>query len=227
MAVANEAKGGSMEMQTVTTQVASGKMLVHPLVVRITHWINVFAMLVMIFSGWRIYNASPIFAFKFPVDLTLGGWLGGALQWHFAAMWVLAGNGIAYLLYGLFAGHFKANFLPLTPRAVWHEFRNALRGRISHELGVYNAVQRAAYVGVICVIVALVLSGLVVWKPVQFPALGALMGDFEGARVVHFIAMSLVVLFILVHVVMVALVPRTFLPMLTGRVEAAPHAQGD
>ena len=86
----------------------------------------------MIFSGWRIYNASPIFPFKFPVDLTLGGWLGGALQWHFAAMWVLALNGLAYLLYGLFAGHFKANFLPLPPRAVFNEFKNALRGRISH-----------------------------------------------------------------------------------------------
>ena len=56
----------------------SGKILIHPLLVRITHWINVVAMLIMIFSGWRIYNASPLFSFKFPVDLTLGGWLGGA-----------------------------------------------------------------------------------------------------------------------------------------------------
>ena len=205
---------------------AGGKILVHPMLVRITHWINVIAMLVMIFSGWRIYNASPIFNFKFPGGVTLGGWLGGALQWHFAAMWVLALNGLAYLLYGIFAGHFKANFLPLTPRAVWGEFRNALRGRIAHELGVYNAVQRAAYVGVMAVIVLLVLSGLAIWKPVQFQELAALMGGFEGARVVHFVAMSLVVLFILVHVCMVALVPRTFLPMLTGHAKAAPHGHG-
>ena len=205
---------------------SGGKILVHPLVVRITHWINVFAMLIMIFSGWRIYNASPLFDFKFPVDLTLGGWLAGALQWHFAAMWVLALNGLAYLLYGIFGGHFKANFLPLAPRAVWHEFRNALRGRISHELGVYNAVQRAAYAGVICVIVVLVLSGLVLWKPVQFQELGALMGDFEGARLLHFFAMALVVLFIFVHVVMVALVPRTFLPMLTGHAKTISHGNG-
>jgi len=215
-------------MTTQKNQLAerAGNILVHPLAVRITHWVNVIAMLIMIFSGWRIYNASPIFPFKFPVDLTLGGWLGGALQWHFAAMWVLALNGLAYLLYGLFAGHFKANFLPLTPRAVFNEFKNALRGRISHEIGVYNAVQRAAYVGVIGVIVVLVLSGLVIWKPVQFQELGAIMGGFEGARIVHFFAMAAVVLFILVHVVMVALVPRTFLPMLTGHAKTTSDGHG-
>ena len=215
-------------MTTQKNQLAerAGNILVHPLAVRITHWVNVIAMLIMIFSGWRIYNASPIFPFKFPVDLTLGGWLGGALQWHFAAMWVLALNGLAYLLYGLFAGHFKANFLPLTPRAVFNEFKNALRGRISHEIGVYNAVQRAAYVGVIGVIVVLVLSGLVIWKPVQFQELGAIMGGFEGARILHFFAMAAVVLFILVHVVMVALVPRTFLPMLTGHAKTTSDGHG-
>ena len=203
----------------------NGKILVHTLVVRITHWINVIAILIMIFSGWRIYNAAPLFDFKFPRDLTLGGWLGGALQWHFAAMWLLVLNGLAYLLYGIFAGHFKSSFLPLTPQSVWHEFKSALRGRISHELGVYNAVQRAAYIGVICVIVALVLSGLAIWKPVQFQEIAALMGGYEGARLVHFVAMALVVLFIIVHVVMVALVPRTFLPMLTGHAKRPEHGQ--
>ena len=215
-----------MTTQTDARDGESRKVLVHPLVVRITHWINVIAMLTMIFSGWRIYNASPIFSFKFPVDLTLGGWLGGALQWHFAAMWVLAFNGLAYLTYGILAGHFKSNFLPLTPRAVFNEFKNALRGRISHQLGVYNAVQRAAYVGVIGLIIVLVLSGLVIWKPVQLQELGAVMGGFEGARILHFFAMALVVLFILVHVAMVALVPRTFLPMLTGHAKASPHEHG-
>jgi thiosulfate reductase cytochrome b subunit len=205
---------------------ANGSMLVHPLVVRITHWINVLAMSIMILSGWRIYNASPLFGFRFPRDLTLGGWLGGALQWHFAAMWILALNGIAYLAYGLLRGHFKASFLPLSPRSVWQEFRNALRGSITHELGVYNAVQRAAYVGVIGVIVALVLSGLAIWKPVQFQELAALMGGFEGARWVHFIAMSLVAAFILVHITMVALVPRTFLPMLTGHAKTSAVRHG-
>ena len=73
---------------------------IHPLIVRITHWVNAFAILIMVVSGWRIYNASPLFDFKFPTYLTLGGWLAGALQWHFAAMWLLAVNGLVYLAYG-------------------------------------------------------------------------------------------------------------------------------
>jgi thiosulfate reductase cytochrome b subunit len=214
-----------MADQTDAAGAAGGKIPVHSLPVRITHWINVLAMLIMIASGWRIYNASPLFDFKFPRDLTLGGWLGGALQWHFAAMWLLALNGLVYLSYGVLSRHFKSNFLPLTPQSVWREFRKALRGRVAHELGVYNAVQRAAYIGVIVVIIALVLSGLAIWKPVQFQELAALMGGYEGARIVHFAAMTLVVLFILVHVAMVALVPRTFLPMLTGYAKRPEHGQ--
>ena len=196
---------------------------IHPVLVRVTHWVNVFAMLIMVTSGWRIYNASPSFDFKFPRDLTLGGWLGGALQWHFAAMWILVLNGLVYLAYGIISRHFKSNFLPLTPKAVLNEFGNALRGKISHELGVYNAVQRAAYVGVIAVIVVLVLSGLAIWKPVQFQELAALMGGFDGARVVHFVAMALVVAFVAIHVLMVALVPSTLLPMFTGRASTTTH----
>ncbi len=205
-----------MADQTDAAVAAGGRMLVHPLLVRITHWVNVFAMLIMIASGWRIYNAAPLFDFKFPRELTLGGWLAGALQWHFAAMWLLALNGLVYLSYGILSRHFRSSFLPVTPQAVWREFSNALHGRIAHELGVYNAVQRTAYIGVIGVIIALILSGLAIWKPVQFQELAALMGGYEGARVVHFVAMTLMVLFIVVHVAMVALVPRTFLPMLTG-----------
>src|SRR5947199_9539741 len=95
------------------TQGVEGKVLVHPRTVRITHWINVIAMLVMILSGWRIYNASPLFDFRFPRDITLGGWLGGALLWHFAAMWVLVVNGLVYVLHGIFAGHYRRDFLPI------------------------------------------------------------------------------------------------------------------
>ncbi len=214
-----------MTDQTDVAAAAGRRMPVHSLLVRITHWVNVFAMLIMIASGWRIYNASPLFDFKFPRDLTLGGWLAGALQWHFAAMWLLALNGLVYLAYGVLSRHFKSSFLPLTPQSVWREFSNALRGRIAHELGVYNAVQRTAYLGVIGVIIVLVLSGLAIWKPVQFQELAALMGGYEGARIVHFVGMTLVVLFILVHVAMVALVPRTFLPMLTGTAKRPEHGQ--
>src|SRR5712691_466795 len=193
------------------------KKTIHPLPVRITHWINAIAILIMILSGWAIYDASPLFSFEIPYGITLGGWLAGALQWHFAAMWLLVLNGLFYVCYGIVSGHFKSSFLPVTPRSVWREFKSALRGQISHELGVYNAVQRAAYIGVLCVGAVLVLSGLAIWKPVQFQEIAALMGGYEGARLVHFIAMALVVFIALVHIVMVILVPRTFPTIITGR----------
>jgi len=193
---------------------------VHPLVVRITHWVNALAILVMVMSGWKIYNASPLFDFSFPGDLTLGGWLGGALQWHFAAMWLLALNGMIYLAYGILSGHLRRRMFPITSRAMIHDVFNALRGRLAHDdLSVYNAAQKAAYLGVILLAIGLIFSGLAIWKPVQFYALASLMGDYEGARLVHFICMTGIVLFVLVHVAMVVLVPKTFLTMITGRLK--------
>jgi thiosulfate reductase cytochrome b subunit len=192
---------------------------VHPLVVRITHWINALAILVMVASGWRIYNASPLFeSFTFPEALTLGGWLAGALQWHFAAMWLLALNGLVYVVYGIVSGHFRRKLLPVSPGAVLHDMSQALRGRLAHnDLSVYNAAQRAAYLVLILALVVMILSGLAIWKPVQLQELATLMGGYEGARLLHFFAMSLVVFIVVVHVVMVALVPRTFPTMITGR----------
>ena len=195
---------------------------VHPLVVRITHWINVIAVLLMVTSGWAIYNASPLFGFSFPDQVTLGGWLAGALQWHFAAMWLFAVNGLVYLSYGLLSGHFRRKLLPVSPRAVLHDVAAALKGKLAHEdLSVYNAAQRAAYLALIVALVALVLSGLSIWKPVQLYWLASLMGDYEGARLLHFFAMAAVVVIVIVHVVMVAVVPRTFPSMITGRVRRA------
>ncbi|MBI4205949.1 MAG: cytochrome b/b6 domain-containing protein [Betaproteobacteria bacterium] len=201
---------------------------VHPLLVRITHWINVLAVLIMVLSGWRIYNASPLFGFKFPSDWTLGGWLAGALQWHFAALWLLVINGLVYISYGVLSGHFRRKLLPVTPRAVLRDVGEALRGKLAHDdLRVYNAAQRAAYLGAIVLAVVLVLSGLAIWKPVQFQELAALMGDYEGARYVHFLAMVALLLFVVVHVAMVALVPRTLPAMLTGRARVPATAKGE
>ncbi len=191
---------------------------VHPLVVRVTHWINAFAILIMVASGWRIYNASPLFPFRFPNELTLGGWLAGALQWHFAALWLLVLNGIVYVGYGILSGHFRRKLFPLTPRAVLNDVLAALRGKLAHDdLAVYNAAQRAAYLAIILCLAVLVLSGLAIWKPVQLQELAALMGGYEGARLVHFFAMALMVFIALVHIVMVILVPRTFPTIITGR----------
>lgn len=203
----------------VTESLLPGSVIrVHPLTVRVTHWINVTAVFVMTASGWRIYNASPLFPFRFPADITLGGWLAGALQWHFAAMWLLVGNGLIYAGYGLFSGHYRHSFLPITPHSLRRAIADTVHGRVSHSVGEYNALQRMAYLGVIAMVVLVVLSGLVIWKPVQFQALGALMGDYPGARLVHFFSMAAIVLFVVVHTVMALLVPRTFVSMWTGRV---------
>jgi thiosulfate reductase cytochrome b subunit len=195
---------------------------VHPLLVRLTHWINALAVLMMITSGWQIYNASPLFQFTFPDAITLGGWLAGALQWHFAAMWLFVVNGLVYVAYGIFSGHFRRKLLPISPAAVLRDIREALQGGLAHDdLSVYNAAQRAAYVALIVALIVLVASGLAIWKPVQLHWLAAPMGDYEGARLLHFFAMAAVAAIVLVHVIMVLLVPRTFPTIFTGRARRA------
>lgn len=191
---------------------------IHPAWLRITHWLNAVAVVVLVASGWRIYNASPLFAFEFPPALTLGGWLAGALQWHFAAMWLLAVNGLAYLMLNIASGRLVARFFPLSLADIRRDAMAALRGRLSHaDPRRYNGVQRAAYLFVMLDLVLLVLSGLVLWKSVQFGLLRELLGGYEVARRIHFVAMAALVVFVAVHLVMVALVPRSLLAMLGGR----------
>jgi thiosulfate reductase cytochrome b subunit len=191
---------------------------IHPVWMRITHWLNALAVLVLVTSGWRIYNAAPFFPFEIPKGLTLGGWLGGALQWHFAAMWLLAANGLVYLALNIASRRLFRKFFPLSVRGIWHDALAALHGRLSHaDPRHYNSVQRAAYLFVMLDIVLLVLSGLVLWKSVQFAVLRDLLGGYEFARRIHFFAMAALVGFVAVHLVMVALVPRTLLTMLSGR----------
>jgi thiosulfate reductase cytochrome b subunit len=194
--------------------------VIHPAWVRITHWINAVAVLVMIGSGWEIYNASPLplFRFELPKSITLGGWLAGALAWHFAAMWVLVVNGIVYVTLGIATGRFRARLLPIRPREVLRDLGAALRGRLSHkDLAAYNAVQRLLYLGVICAGVVIVLSGLSIWKPVQFQELTTLFGGYDRARYVHFFAMSAIVAFLAVHIVVALFVPRSLRAMIVGR----------
>jgi thiosulfate reductase cytochrome b subunit len=192
--------------------------IVHPLWLRLTHWLNALAVLIMVTSGWQIYNASPLFGFDFPPTVTLGGWLGGGIQWHFAGMWLFGFNGLFYLLMNIFTGRMKRKFWPLTPRGIFNDLLAALRGKLKHDdLRHYNMVQRAAYVFVMFDGIVLVLSGLVVWKSVQFPLLRELMGGFDTARYIHFLAMASLVGFVVLHIVMVALVPKTLIAMIRGR----------
>ena len=193
-------------------------MRIHPLVVRITHWTNAAAMTVMIGSGWHIYNASPLFPFAFPPWLTLGGWLGGALAWHFAAMWLLVVNGLVYVALGLATGRFRRKLVPIRPSEVLADAKAALTGKLPHDdLAVYNAVQKLLYLGVILAGVVIVLSGIAIWKPVQLQELTAVFGGYDAARYVHFFAMAAIVGFLVVHVVMAVLVPKSLRAMVTGR----------
>jgi thiosulfate reductase cytochrome b subunit len=192
--------------------------LIHPVWVRVTHWINALAMLMMIGSGWQIYNASPLFGFTFPTQIALGNWLAGALLWHFAAMWLLVINGVVYVALGILTGRFRRKLFPISPGEVWRDFLAALRGRLAHDdLTVYNAVQRLLYVGILLTGVVIVLSGLSIWKPVQFQALTAFFGGYNTARYVHFAAMTAIVAFLLVHVTLAVLVPKSLRAMIIGR----------
>jgi len=200
---------------------------IHPVWMRVSHWLNALAVLVLVASGWRIYNAAPFFPFEFPKAFTLGGWLGGALQWHFAAMWLLALNGTVYLAMNIATGRLFTKFFPLSPGGIWRDAMAALRGKLSHaDPRRYNSVQRFAYLFVLLDIVLLVLSGLVLWKSVQFGFLRDLLGGYEFARRIHFVAMAMLVGFVAVHLVMVALVPKTLLTMLSGRAGATKEAEG-
>ncbi|MGD9768627.1 MAG: cytochrome b/b6 domain-containing protein [Pseudolabrys sp.] len=192
--------------------------LIHPRWVRITHWINAVAMVVMIMSGWQICNASPLFEFDFPRGITLGGWLAGALLWHFAAMWVLAINGLIYLALGIAGGRFRRKLIPIRVGDVFGTVREALTLRLSHDdLTRYNAVQKLMYIVVILAGVVVVLSGLSIWKPVQLSWLTALFGGYDAARYVHFFAMATIVGFLVVHVLLALLVPKSLRAMITGR----------
>lgn len=192
--------------------------VIHPGWLRLMHWINALAVVIMVTSGWRIYNASPFFDFTFPNGITLGGWLGGALQWHFAGMWLLFANGLLYLALNIATGRLRRKFFPLSARGVAADLNAAVHGKLAHtDLHHYNQVQKLAYLFVIVDIAVLVLSGLVLWKSVQFDLLRELMGGYESARRVHFFAMALLVAFVAVHLVMVALVPRSLVAMIRGK----------
>ena len=194
------------------------KIVIHPLYVRITHWINALAVLILVGSGWQIYNASPLFPFTFPRTVTLGGWLAGGLLWHFAAVWLLLANGLVYVALGLATGRLRRMLLPISPADIVSDVVAALTGRLAHDdLGRYNAVQRVLYAGVLLAGAVIVASGFAIWKPVQLHELTALFGGYEGARLVHFFAMAAIVLFLAIHVVMALLVPSSLRAMIRGR----------
>jgi len=209
----------------------------HHILLRLAHWFQALAILIMLGSGWRIYNQEPILPFRFPVMFTLGGGIketlshsndpgvANAIAWHLAGMWLLGGAFLLYMAYGIVAGHFRRAYWPVGPKSFMRDFIAAATFKLPHTLGVYNAVQRAFYWGVMLAIIMMIASGLAIWKPVQLSWLTALFGGFQGARVVHFLFMSSIAAFLVVHLALVALVPSTLKSMVIGHArEEAPHA---
>jgi thiosulfate reductase cytochrome b subunit len=158
----------------------------------------------------------------------IGKWAQHGLQWHFFGMWIFVLNGLAYLTYGISTGRFRRKLFPISIREILVTVSEALRFRLRHDdLTHYNAVQKILYLGVMCIGILIVISGLALWKPVQFSELAALFGSFQTIRLVHFLCMSAIVGFILVHVSLALLVPQSLLAMLTGGPvvdDAAPSA---
>jgi thiosulfate reductase cytochrome b subunit len=199
----------------------------HPLPVRLMHWLNALAIIIMIGSGWKIYNDEVLFGWlHFPEWITIGGEMQGALQWHFLAMWLLVVNGLCYLVYGAATGRFRRKLFPIRVREIISNIRDALLFRLSHDdISRYNAVQKLLYAGIIVVIAVQVLSGLTIWKPMQFSELAVLFSDFQGARLAHFLGMALIVAFLIIHVALALIVPKTIGAMITGGPSADPETQ--
>jgi thiosulfate reductase cytochrome b subunit len=201
----------------------------HPIVVRLSHWLMAASILVMIGSGWRIYNNVPIFGFTFPEWMTLGGdeaitlvrfndpGMANAIAWHFAGMWTLLLAYVLFLAWGILSGHFRRDFLPVGPKSFFRDFIAAARFRLEHRLGEYNAVQKVFYWGVLALVALMLISGIAIWKPVQTYPLEVLFGGFQGARIVHFLGMAGITAFIVVHVALVVLVPKTLIAMILGK----------
>lgn len=200
----------------------------HPWAVRFSHWANAVTVTIMTMSGLRIFAAFPSFGPKIPqknlIDgvpaaISLGGWLGGALQWHFTFMWIFAAGGLLYVVSQLASGHYRTViFTPRDVRGVWPMVRHYFFfGPKPAAAGQYNALQKLAYTSTIGFGALSLLTGLVMYKPVQLSALGALFGGYHNARTIHFLAMCGMLAFIPGHLVMVALHGwDNFASMVTG-----------
>ncbi len=197
----------------------------HPGVIRVMHWANAAAMLVMITSGWGIYDDDVVIkGLHVPQFLRLGDWAAPSLNYHFAGMWLLAANGLCYLCYGLVTGRLRERLLPIRLRDLIRTVNDTLHFRIAHEdITVYNAVQKVLYIVVILAAISQVGTGLAIWKPVQLSGLVWLLGGFQSARVIHFLGMSVIVGFLVVHVAVSLLVPSTLWAMLTGGPRLRPE----
>lgn len=199
----------------------------HPFIVRLCHWVNTISLFVMIGSGFQIFRAFPSFRAKIPQkDLlrwpeafSLGGWLGGALQWHLTFMWIYLASGLLYVGHQIFSGNYRqVLFAPHDVPGVWPVVRHYFFFGSKPSLREpYNQLQKFAYTVAIALGVLSVLTGFVIWKPVQFSWLAWMMGGFHWARLWHFLIMWALIAFAFGHLIMVILHGwNNFLSMLIG-----------
>jgi Ni/Fe-hydrogenase b-type cytochrome subunit len=216
-----------IEIESAKTEEPIPAVYEHPWPVRFTHWLNTIALFVMVGSGLQIFRAFPSFGAKIPQNdllnwpktFAIGGWLGGALQWHLTFMWIYMATGIFYLGYQIFSGNYRqVLFSRGDLRGVWPMARHYfLFGPKPPTTQVYNPLQKLAYTSAIALGILTVLTGFAVWKPVQFSWLVWPMGGFHLARLWHFLVMWAILIFLLGHLVMVVLHGwNNFVSMLTG-----------
>jgi thiosulfate reductase cytochrome b subunit len=196
--------------------------ITHPGGLRILHAINAIAVVGLLLSGIEIYRAAPFFPVRFPMWLSLGGDMKGAIRWHFLLMWVLLGNALVYALIRIKPSNGLVGVLPLSFRELWSDVCMAARFKLAHQTHTYNAIQKWLYASVWLVIMLAMLSGLALWKPIQLGGLSNLLGGYEMSRRVHFVAMTLLLAFVVLHVLMALMVPRTLASILVGRETSAP-----
>jgi thiosulfate reductase cytochrome b subunit len=182
--------------------------------VRATHWIHVASFFTLLASGWQIYAADPFWVPAFPEWATLGGSLPGALQWHFAAMWVFVANGVVAVVTLVASGRLRRLYLSVSRASFTADLKRFVRNPLDHGDGGRNAIQKLAYLGVLVVLALEVASGLSLWKPVQFQALSALLGGYEMTRRIHFTGMATLACFVAGHVALALASPQLLLPML-------------
>ena len=232
MVASTEAKAETVAEVVPAPEAEEGPELVraayeHPLPIRITHWVNAISLFVMVASGLRIFRAFPSFGPKIPEkvlldipkSITIGGWLGGALQWHFTFMWFFAASGILYLAYQVFSGHYRTVlFMPRDIPGVWPMARHYFFfGPKPPATEQYNPLQKLAYTSSIGFGVLSLLTGIVLFKPTQFSWLAFLFGGYHLTRIWHFVAMCGFLSFIPGHLIMVLLHGwANFYSMLSG-----------
>jgi len=191
---------------------------IHSLFLRVVHSLNAVTVLGLIASGWAIYNASPFYSITFPVSVTLGGYLTEALRWHFTFIWIFLITSTLFI--GLRVFHGSSNhgptLIPISHKAIQSDLKNFFTLKLEHPLGEYNHIQRFLYVFVFLGFVLLILSGLGLWKPVQFQLFNDLVGGYEMMRRVHFWSMASISAFVIIHLTMVMLAPKTLLSIFFG-----------